>query len=443
MKCLLPLILCVLLTGYTLHAQTTDTAFAKQWKQVDSLINKGSLPKTASAKVNNIYAEAKKRRLNAQIIKALLYKISLEDKNTEAGINEVVAEWNTEIAEAGGDLQQSLLYVMLAETISQYFSTNYWRIEQRSKTVNYKKDDIATWSKDDFLTVIPGLYETALKYTQLLQQTSLQPYNAIIVKGNVPQLRPTLYDLLANMLLDFYYERYTTQAQPENAFTLNDSMALAQAPVFIKHHFAAADTASFLFKSLLLYQQLVQFHTARNDTAALIDIDVNRITWAHNNATFAGKEAAYKSALTGITKKYPNHPQAAQAWYLLISMMNDDANKYDAFGDTTHHYDFVAIRQWLLQRLAAQPAESEGNSNMQQLLHQIEEKELNTTAESVNVPGLPFRLLVQYKNVDTLYGRIISKKLVDAARDKNDSTFWKQVSTLLICKRQGRRVVLS
>lgn len=420
-----PLFIC---TCLTLRAQQTDTAFAKQWHLVDSLMEKDNLPKSALNNVNKIYVAAKQRNLQDHIIKALLYRLYIEGKTSEDDINNQVASWQKEITSANNQVQQSVLNVLLAETLQRYYSNNGWRIDGRSKTTNFKKENITTWGKDDFFTTIANLYSTALMPATLLQQTPITKYNAVVITGSAPELRPTMYDLLANMAIDFYANNTANQVKPVNAFTLNDTAALAPAAKFITHNFTTADTASFLFKALQAYQQLIRFHTTKGDTAALIDADINRIEWVHNNAAFTNKDAGYTNALTAITQQYYNHPQAAQAWYLLISQRNENAEKYKPFTDTANRYALVTIRQMLKERLAAQPAPSEGNSNMQQLLHQIESKELTTKAESTNIPGDPFRVLVQYKNVDTLYYRLLDKKLVDNIRKRNDTTFWQKLS---------------
>jgi len=420
-----PLFIC---TCFTLHAQQKDTAFAKQWHLVDSLLEEANLPKSALTTVNKIYTAAKQRNLQDHIVKALLYKLYIEGKTSENDINNQVEGWQKEIATANNPVQRSVLNVLLAETLLQYYNNNRWRNDGRSTTSNFKKADITTWSNDDFLTTITTLYTTALTPAALLQQTPIAQYKAIVIPGNVPQLRPTMYDLLANKAIEFYNDNNTYKVKPVNAFTLNDTMVFGPAAKFIAHNFTTADTASFLFKALLAYQQVIRFHTNKGDTAALIDADINRVQWAHDNAAFTNKDAGYTNALTAITRQYNNHPQAAQAWYLLISQRNEKAGKYKPFTDTANRYALVTIRQMLKDRLAAQPAPSEGNSNMQQLLQEIESRELTTRAENANVPGEPFRVLVQYKNVDTLYYRLLDKKLVDNIRKRNDSTFWQELA---------------
>ncbi|MDT9096713.1 hypothetical protein RSW32_25655, partial [Escherichia coli] len=73
-----------------------------------------------------------------------------------------------------------------------------WRLYDRSNTVDFKKDDINTWSADDFHKKISQLYLQSVSQEKLLQTTKLEPYDAILIKGNSRYLRPTLWDLLAH-----------------------------------------------------------------------------------------------------------------------------------------------------------------------------------------------------------------------------------------------------
>ena len=98
----------------------------------------------------------------------------------------------------------SILNSLLAEMYWNYYQQNRWDLYNRTKTANFKKDDIATWGADDFHKKISELYLQSLKEEKLLQQTKLEPFDAIIIKGNVRHLRPTLFDLLAHRALELF-----------------------------------------------------------------------------------------------------------------------------------------------------------------------------------------------------------------------------------------------
>ncbi len=429
MKYFLLIVLGISSICFNASAQMKDTSFQKQWRLVDSLITGKNLPKSALIKVNDIYSEAKRRNLSAQMIKSLLYRMSLESTVTEEDINKNVAALQTEIDGAKNIPQKSILQILLANTFTNYLNNYSWQIAQRSKTTGYKKEDIATWNLDDFNNAVENLYSKALQPAEILQQTTLQPYSAIIIKGsNTEKLRPALYDLLAHTALDYFKSPNAYITKPTYAFEVKDAAALGNSDIFLNTKFSSKDSSSYLLKSLQLFQQLMQFHKNDKDPSAFIDVNLERIAWVNDNAVMDEKETLYQKSLEDITQHYTDDPAAAQAWYLLAKIIADKATGYNPFGDTMYRYNYVAAKQMIEERLKAQPAASEGNSNMQQLLKQIETKDLSSQVENVNVPNQPFRMYVQYKNTEVLYGRILRlNDIKNFPENIYEENFWKKV----------------
>jgi hypothetical protein len=205
---------------------------------------------------------------------------------------------------------------ILAESYWNYFQQNRYKFYNRTNTVNFKKDDIATWSIDDFHKKISALYLTSLKNEKLLQQTKLEPFDAIIIKGNVRYLRPTLYDLLAHRALDYFKNDERDINKPAYAFEINNAEVFADKNIFANYHFKTNDSVSLHFKALQLFQQLILFHNNDARPDALIDADIERLQFANQYAVMDNKEDLYFKSLENITTKYGNEPAAAQAWYL-------------------------------------------------------------------------------------------------------------------------------
>ncbi|MBC7587582.1 MAG: hypothetical protein H7178_04405, partial [Chitinophagaceae bacterium] len=74
------LTLLFILIAFFVGAQTSDTTFNEDWRKIDLLILQQNLPKTALEKVDALYKKATARQLDAQVIKCLIYRISLEDR---------------------------------------------------------------------------------------------------------------------------------------------------------------------------------------------------------------------------------------------------------------------------------------------------------------------------------------------------------------------------
>ncbi|HRH47623.1 MAG TPA: alpha-2-macroglobulin family protein [Panacibacter sp.] len=412
-------------------AQMKDNSYKKQWLAIDSLILEKSLPKTALKKVNLLYTDAKTKGQKDQVIKALLYKMSLQSQVNDEDPNLQITVLQKEITNAQDAVQKSILQVLLAERYNVYLNNYGWRIYQRSTTVNFKKEDIATWSADDFNHAIATLYAKALRPEKQLQQTSLKPYKAIIIKGNTEKLRPTLYDLLAHKILDYYKNSNAYITKPSYAFEIKAPEALGTTDTFLKQNFKAADSSSNLLMALHLFQQLMHFHNKDVDASAFIDVNLERIEWVHENSIIENKEALYKQALEEITGSYAGNTNTIQAWYLLAKIYANNAATYQPFGDTAYRYDYNKAKEIIDEQLKAKTKANEGSSNLKQLLSDILRKELHTQTESINVPGQPFRMLVNYRNSDTMYLRIIkAEKLKKITEQRWDENYWRQVIKL-------------
>ncbi|MET0391740.1 MAG: hypothetical protein ABW019_01310, partial [Chitinophagaceae bacterium] len=126
--------------------------YTLEWKKADGLIEKG-LPQSALAEVKKIYALAKKEGQSAQVIKSLVYMTSLQQSTRED--NEVlsIGEIEKEITTSGpatSEPAMAILNSLLAGLYWNYYQAHRWNLYSRTETVDFKKDDIATWTTADF-----------------------------------------------------------------------------------------------------------------------------------------------------------------------------------------------------------------------------------------------------------------------------------------------------
>jgi hypothetical protein len=411
----------------TSKAQNPIKNYEKEWKKVDELISGKNLPKSALAEVKKIYDLAKKEKQDAQVIKAVVYMTGLQRENREASEILGIKEIEKEIA-AGKEPVISIFKSLLAEVYWNYFQNNRWQLYNRTETKDFIKDDISTWSAGDFHKKITELYLQSIKEEKLLQQTKLEPFDAVIIKGNVRHLRPTLYDLLAHRALEYFKNDERDIAKPAYAFEIDQAAAFDPAAEFVSHKFTTKDTVSLQHKALLIYQELIAFHMNDKAPDALLDADIQRLEFAHENSTHPDKKELYRFALNRISSQYGDHPAAAQVWYLLAQQHNEDADEYKPFGDTTHRYARLKAKE-ICERVMKQKDSSEGKLNCYNLLNEITTRNLQFSVEKVNVPGQPFRVLVQYRNIDNLHLRLIrpTEKLKEKLGNYYDEKLWAEL----------------
>lgn len=388
-------------------AQSPLKYYEQEWKKAETFAQK-NLPKSALEQVKKIYVMAKSDKQDAQIIKSLLYIATLQSATRENNFQLSIKEFEKEILTAKQPAR-SILQSIVAEMYLNYFNSNRYRFYNRTNTANFKKEDIATWTVDDFIKKVSSLFLQSIEEEKILAQTNLETYDAIIIKGNVRQLRPTLFDLLAHRALNYFKSDENTITRPAYAFEINNASTFAPAADFIKAKFPTKDSSSLQQKALLLFQKLISIHINDTKPDALLDVDIERIEFVNEKGVHTNKKELYLSALNHITRQYESYPAASQAWYLIAQQYFDDAKEYKPYGDTSHRYDKIRAKD-ICEKILAQKDSSEGKIKCNNLLNQINQKDLTFTVEKVNIPGQPFRSLVQYQNINNLYLRIVQSE---------------------------------
>lgn len=365
----------------------------------------------------------------------MVYRLGLEQQIQEDGIIKSIAELDKEIA-AAAEPARSILRSIQAEAYWMYFQQHRWQLYDRTRTVDFDKADIATWGVDDFHRKISELYLASISAEALLQQTKLEPFNEIIIKGNVRHLRPTLLDLLAHRALEYFFNNERDVNKPAYAFEINDPAAFADANAFVAHKFVTRDSASLHYKALQLFQRLIGFHLKDAKPAALVDVDIDRLQFAHSSATLANKDSLYEAALTRVANKYSAEREADQALFLVAALHAERATQYQPLGDTSYRYEFVTARK-IAERVIARRDSSEGKANSENLLRDISRKSASLQAEKVNQPNMPFRLLVNYRNISKMHFRVVkmSRETRQAlGPDQWRDEFWQNVLKLPVLR---------
>jgi hypothetical protein len=396
----------MLITGISMSSMAqTKNDYAVNWKKVEGFEKKG-LTKSALQEVMVIYNLAIKAGNDAQQIKACMYQIKYRNMVEEDSHENSIFFVDTLINKAKSSAK-NILQSMHAEMFWQYLQNNRWKFYDRTKLAEEKSKDITTWSIDKLNATISKLYKASLQNEILLKNTKLDGLNAIIIKGeNTRQLRPTLYDFLAQRALEYFMNDETDITKPAYAFKIDDDKAFAAVREFVTSPFKTNDTGSLQHKALLLLQDILKFHFADANPDALIDADLIRLNFVHSTAVMEGKEKLYEDALLEIEKTHPANPAAAQAMFLRAVIYMNRGREYEPFNKTANQYEIKRAKE-LFETAYARFPKSEGGINSKNAIIQIEQPSLNLESEKVNIPQQPFRTLVKYKNIKTLYLRVI------------------------------------
>ncbi|PZR25701.1 MAG: alpha-2-macroglobulin [Citrobacter freundii] len=404
-------------------SQTPIKNYEPAWKKVEDFVKK-DLPASALSEVKKIYAQAKRDKQDAQVIKSLVYMNNLQYETREENDKLSIAEIEKEIPGTTGAVN-ALLNSLLAGKYWDYFQSNRWRLYNRTQTADFKKEDISTWTMQDFHQKISSLFILSLKDKSTLQKSPLKNYDAVIDKGNMRHLRPTLYDLLAFQALNYFSNDERDINKPAYSFEINQASAFDPAADFIHRRFETKDTSSLYYKALLILQDLLAFHLNDEKPDALIDADIFRYQFVRSKSTHPDKDQLYFYGINHIAHQYESLPAAAQAWYLVAEYHSQLGASYDALGDTSNRYEKVKARE-IAEKTAAQKDSSEGKMNAINLLQQLTRPMLSFKIEQVNLPGKPLRSLIEYSNLQTVYLRVIkATPEIKKMMDQYDNSFWK------------------
>jgi uncharacterized protein YfaS (alpha-2-macroglobulin family) len=411
------LIVNILFFSLTSQAQIMKD-YKDQWKKIEEAENKG-LTQTAKAEAIKVFDAATKENNYPQVIKASMYQIKYRNKVEEDNEVNNLFFIDTLLAKTKAPAK-NILYSMQAELLWNYLQQNRWKFYNRTEQVEEIGKDIATWSLAKLHKTISDLYLKSIQNSEILKNTPTKNFDAIIIKGkNTATLRPNLYDFLAHRALGYLGNDEKDVTQPAYKFTIDNPAAFADASTFTKTVFKTKDSASLYFKAVKLYQELISFHLTDNNPEALIDLDIDRLNFMNRHSVISNKSGLYQTQLENIAAKYASNPASAQANYLVAQQLqqelqqNENNEKLKLNNKKAKDICEAVIKKF---------PNSEGGLNCSNLLKTILTKSLHFKTEQVNLPNQPFRMLIDYKNVEQVYFRFIktNREQVKKLNNKND-----------------------
>ena len=159
--------------------------------------------------------------------KAIALRLTFEGQIQGNKPEEKILRMRAELERAPSPMG-ALLQTIQAHWYWQYFQQNRWRFMQRTMTSEPPGEDFTTWDVARLFAEIDRQFQAALENSEVLKQTPVSDFDALLVKGTVPdRYRPTLYDFIAHEALSFYTAGEQAVPRPVESFTLR-----AEAPIF-------------------------------------------------------------------------------------------------------------------------------------------------------------------------------------------------------------------
>lgn len=277
------------------------------WDKVIAFEKQG-LPKSALKIVELIAVKAKENNNHAQLIKTKLFKSKYALVLEEDAQLKIITNFKTEIAKSEFP-SKNILESILANLYWQYFKQNRYKFYNRTKTS--KKIDVAdfrTWDLQTLFEEVHLHFQNSLKSGLLLQMEPLENYNALLnEQKNSKLIRPTLFDFLAHNALDFYKTSETNITKPTYKFKIDTPKYLADAKPFSMLNIESKDTTSLQLNTLEIYKNLIRFHLKDENPFALADVNIERLKFVHEHATFDDKDDVLLTALKSESDRLKEH----------------------------------------------------------------------------------------------------------------------------------------
>ncbi len=379
--------------------------YNKLWKRVDSCQNKG-LTESALKVVDIIYQKAKAENNPGQLVKALLNQAKFQNYKEENSLQKTIERFTKEAATSKFPVK-SLIQSIIAEAYWNYYQTNRWQIQQRSK-LSVNGNDLATWDLTAITNACVKNYLASLNNADSLKRVKVDLYEDIITKGNLDsrKLRPSLYDFILHRAVDFFKNSEADVNRPAVTFSMNNAAYLSWHKDFLQTSLSQnTDTFNLKYFALKFLQDAEAFHAKDDTPDALIDLELERLNWVLSSCTLNDKDSLYIQSLKKLEENYSSSPASAEVSYHKALWFNTKSTGYNPLQSDSLKWNNKTAHKIADDAVKKYP-ESYGASLCKTLLHTLNLKTLSCETEQVNEPEKASRVLVKYKNINEVYFKV-------------------------------------
>lgn len=301
----------VLVTGLCCLGVAAAGPRDAEWKKVDEARQKDQ-PKTVMELLSAIEKAAFADGSWAEGTRALASRIAMEAQiegkakpiqNLEASIDAVP------------EGARPVLRALAAGWMHGYYRMNQWRFMQRSSTGVPAGDDMETWDLARILTEIDARLQKSLADAEALKKVPVADFAELLKAGELGDgLRPTMYDFVANLALEFYGSEEVAVSRPVDDFRIAvDSPVFGTAEEFLAWKPEVKDATLPKARALAVHRALMEFHRADADQGAFLLADLQRLRWAAGAADVEGRDARQEQAFRAFVEKNAASPLSAWA----------------------------------------------------------------------------------------------------------------------------------
>lgn len=383
---------------------TFNGDFKDLWEKVDSLQNLG-LYKSANDVVSIIFDSAQEEDNTPQTVKALIHRMKYNAYMTDDDFVMALNDLDKLSKRSTFPLKQ-IIHSIAAESYWGYYQQNRWQFYNRTQTVNFENEDIRTWDLTKIANHVNMHYMSSLTNKDSLQHTTITDFKEILVSydesGNQ---RPTLYDFLAHRALNFFENTESSLVRPEDKFVVKGGSYFGTANEFLSTPTNSTDSVSNALYATKVFKDLTRFHLKDKNPAALIDLELRRLSFSRSMSLEEKKDTLYLIALNKLAKTYSNFDAYTEIRFKCAEFHTEKGGNYNVITGKDRWEIKTAVE--ICDEAISRYPNSLGANQCRSLRTTIHNKNLSFKTEVAYSPGSVGKMLIDYKNMDTVHFKMV------------------------------------
>ncbi len=378
--------------------QTKPENYKTLWAKVQQF-SKKDLPKSALKIVNRIYTKAKAEGNESEVLKTLIYRISLQSTFQEDFRLKSIRLFEEE-RQTAPPVEKQLLGSLLGQLYQGYFDSHFNEILNRKTSAITGATTLEIMDARQWNRKITQAYLASVSSPDALSKIHLSDFSAILQNdSSASRLWPTLYDLLANRAIDYFSSGDARLIVVKNPAAVDTSLF---APVndFLKMNFPGDSIAS-TGKVLILFQHLLRLHKEQNYPEAFVNADLKRLDFVNSQLpdTYANV-MAYSHALERLLQQF----QSREVSVRIANRLAQTYRSLSSYNKSPVNY-LIKAEETCKKALKAFPTAPFAN-NCKNIITLINKPDFRIKLQQALLPDKPFLSLVTYKNSAKLYFRV-------------------------------------
>lgn len=365
--------------------------YEKQWEKVIELETDGEIKK-ASALTDIIYTKAQKDKNEPQLIKTFFFRSKYMQRVEEDAQFKIITTIQEDIKKASLPAK-AILNSIYAQLLEKVYTKNAVRISNIKTVKDYSKNDYRQWSKEIFRTEIDIAYTESLNNPEILYNTPLTDFDAIIDFAlALRNSKRSLYDFLAEQYLDYLWNN--ADVGYHSYFTKNISSLFGSTEAFL----ALKKNDSLIYeatKGLKLLSEIEKHFYDGNDKQNLERAVLRRLKYMDEEIHNYEKNSYYLNTIEQLVQNKEKTPFTYNAKLIQANLLVRLADK-KVFSNNL--VKAVALYDEIIN--------NKNNNNVAPEALSLKSKLINKTVsikmENYIAPNSPSLAIVSFQNVDSI-----------------------------------------